>query len=83
MQYSSVQILCAPRISADRDSPDIAQPAKKKWSGWHWQLLALAKRVLKPQDKNLLGKKRNVFHSIGRVKIFLVDFKERSEQKRG
>ena len=22
----------------------------------HWQLLALAKRVLKPQDKNLLGK---------------------------
>ena len=23
----------------------------------HWQLLALAKRVLKPQDKNLLGKK--------------------------
>ena len=29
----------------------------EKWGGLHWQLLALAKRVLKPQDKNLLGKK--------------------------
>ena len=46
----------APRISGDRDLADIAQPAKKL-SGWHWHLLALPKRVLKPQDKNLLGKK--------------------------
>ena len=28
----------------------------------HWQLLALAKRVLKPQDKNLLGKTNRLFH---------------------
>ena len=28
-QSNSVKILCAPRISADRDSPDIAQPATK------------------------------------------------------
>ena len=34
----------------------IAQPAEN-WSGWHWHLLTLAKRVLKPQDKNLLGTK--------------------------
>ena len=28
-QSNSAKILCAPRISADRDSPDIAQPATK------------------------------------------------------
>ena len=31
-------------------------PAGEKLSGLNWQLLVLAKRVLKPQDKNLLGK---------------------------
>ena len=48
---NSVEIWCAPRIAADRDWPGIPQPAKK------FRLLALTKRVLKPQDKNLLGKK--------------------------
>ena len=33
----------------------------------HWQLLALAKRVLKPQDKNLLGKK--VCREVERVEV--------------
>ena len=43
----------------DRPSPGLGRhiPAGEKLSGLHWQLLVLAKRVLKPQDKNLFGKK--------------------------
>ena len=51
-ERSDLEDLCRSRLGR-------YTPAGEKLRGLHWQLLALAKRVLKPQDKNLLGEKNH------------------------